>query len=50
MAESAVKSMVSVVPLKGSNYATWKVQAKMSLMKEGFWRIVDGTESVPTTL
>ena len=24
---------VSVVPLKGSNYATWKVQAKMSLRR-----------------
>jgi len=38
-----------VVPLKGSKYATWKVQAKMLLMKEGFWRIVDGMELVPTT-
>lgn len=48
MAES-VRSTVSVVPLNGSNYATWKVQAKMSLLKEELWRIVDGTEVVPTT-
>ena len=37
-----------MVSLKGCNYATWKVQAKMTLMKEGLWRIVDGTESVST--
>ena len=49
MAESAVRSTVSVVSLKGSNYATWNVQAKMSLMKEGLWRIVDGTKPVPMT-
>ena len=39
MAESR---MVFVVPLNGSNYATWKVQCKMALIKEGLWKIVEG--------
>ena len=39
--------MVSVVPLNGSNYATWKVQCKMALIKEGLWKIVEGTETAP---
>ena len=43
MAES--KTMLT--PLSGSNYTTWKVQCKMALMKEGVWRIVDGTETAP---
>ena len=34
------------VPLSVLNY-TWKVQCKMALMKEGVWRIVDGTETAP---
>ena len=33
-----------MVPLKGTNYATWKVQCKMALIKEG---IVDETEAAP---
>ena len=37
----------AIVPLKGTNYPTWKVQCKMSLMKDGLWRIVDGSESAP---
>jgi len=41
MAESR---SVSVIPLNGSNYRTWKVQCKMALMKEGLWGIVEGTE------
>ena len=45
MAESRI---VSVVPLNGSNYATWKVQCKMALIKEGIWKIdVEGTETAP---
>ena len=40
MAES-VRSTVSVVPLNSSNYATWKIQAKMTLLKERLWKIVD---------
>ncbi len=46
MAES-VRSTVSVVPLNSSKYATWKIQAKMTLLKEGLWKIVDGTEVAP---
>ncbi len=32
MAEGNVR--VSMIPLNGSNYATWKVQAKMTLLKD----------------
>ncbi len=46
MAES-VRSTVSVVPLNSGNYATWKIQAKMTLLKEGLWKIVNGTEVAP---
>ena len=31
-----------VVPLEGSNYATWKIQCRMALIKEDLWRIVAG--------
>ncbi|ORU94977.1 MAG: hypothetical protein A6F71_10150 [Cycloclasticus sp. symbiont of Poecilosclerida sp. M] len=44
MAESRT---VAVTPLNGSNYITWKVQCKMALMKEGLWKIADGTEVAP---
>ena len=44
MAESRT---VVVVPLKGSNYVTWKAQCRMALMKEGLWGIVNGTETAP---
>ena len=37
---------VTVIPLKGSNYPTWKIQCRMALMK-GLWKIVSGTEVVP---
>ena len=37
----------AIVPLKGTNYPMWKVQCKMSLMKDGLWRIVDGSKSAP---
>ena len=37
-----------LVLLCNENYATWKVQAKMCLMKEDLWRIVNGTETAPT--
>ena len=46
MAES--KTMLT--PLSVSNYTTWKVQCKMALMKEGVWRIVDGTETAPKAI
>ena len=44
MAESKT---VTVVPLNRSNYATWKVQYRMALMKDGLWSIVDGSEACP---
>ena len=37
-----------VVPLKGDNYATWKVQSRMAVIKEGYWNIVNKTEMAPT--
>ena len=36
---------VSIAPLNGSNYPTWKLQCKMALMKDGLWTIVNGTET-----
>ena len=45
MAES--KMTVSLVPLNGSNYPTWKVQCRMALVRDGLWRIVEGTETAP---
>ena len=38
---------VAVVPLNSSNYATWKVQCRMALIKDGLWDIVSGTETAP---
>ena len=38
---------VLVVPLKGTNYPSWKVQCRMALIREGLWGIVDGTEQPP---
>ena len=38
---------VTIVPLKGSNYPTWKIQCRMALMKEGLWGIVNETEAAP---
>lgn len=38
---------VAVVPLNSVNYATWKVQCRMALVKEGLWNIVNGTEKEP---
>ena len=35
MAEGS-KNTVSVVPLNGS---TWKIQAKMLMLKEGLWKL-----------
>ena len=37
----------AIVPLMGANYPTWKVQCKMSLMKDGLWGIVSGSERAP---
>ena len=38
---------VLIEPLNGQNYATWKVQCKMALIKDGLWNIVTGTEGEP---
>ena len=38
---------VTVVPLNGSNYPTWKVQCRMALIKDGLWSIVNGSEIPP---
>ena len=40
---------VSIVPLKGPNYATWKVQCTMALKKDGVWGIVSDTEEAPAS-
>ena len=42
------KSSVTIVPLTGNNFPTWKVQCKMALMKDGLWGLVSGTETVPS--
>ena len=38
---------ISIVPLNGSNYPTWKIQCRMALMKDGLGRFVNGTETSP---
>ena len=43
---------VSIVPLNGKNYPTWKVQCRMAavhqaLVKDGLWGIVSETERDP---
>ena len=42
-----VANTVSVTPLNGSNYPTWKVQCQMVLMKYGLWGNINGTETRP---
>ena len=44
MGESRI---VTVVPLNGSNFLTWKVQCRMALMKERLWNIVNAFEHAP---
>eukprot|EP00794_Sanderia_malayensis_P001906 gene1906-2164_t len=36
----------SIVPLNGSNYPTWKIQCRMTLIKDSLWSLIDGTEMV----
>lgn len=36
-----------IVLLNGSNYATWKIQCKMALIKNSLWGYVSGTEVEP---
>ena len=44
MAESKT---VSIIPLNGANYPSWKLQCRMVLIREGLWGIVAGTEEAP---
>ena len=37
----------AIVPLTGANYLAWKVQCKMSLIKDGLWGIINGSERAP---
>ena len=39
--------VVTVVPLNRLNYATWKVQCRMALLKGGLWGIVSRSEQSP---
>ena len=43
----AETTKVLIYPLNGHNFATWKVQCKMALIKDGLWNIVTGTEAEP---
>ena len=45
MATEATKILIK--PLNGANYATWKVQCRMALIREGLWNIVNETEDAP---
>ena len=40
-------SKILVKPLNGPNYATWKVQCKIALIKEGLWNTVTRIENAP---
>ena len=39
---------MSLVLLTGENYATWKIQVKMCLIKDDLWGIVNGNIVAPT--
>ena len=36
--------VINFVPLNGANYATWKMQGKMALIREDLWNIVYDTD------
>ena len=40
-------SLYRIEPLKGENYATWKVKMKLILMDTGMWGHADGTAQRP---
>lgn len=42
-----VAKHLAVVPLNDGNYATWKIQMKMHLLKDDLFGIVEGTETAP---
>ena len=37
----------SIVLLNEKNYATWKIQCRMALMKDGLWGVVTGNDEAP---
>ena len=39
---------VLIKSLNGTNYATWKIQCRMALIKDGLWGIVNDTKDTPT--
>ena len=41
--------LVNLVPLNGTNYATWKLQYKIALIRDGLWNIVNETEIIPNS-
>ena len=41
------QNTVEMIRLNGQNYGTWKVQAKVALLRDGLWGIVQGTEVAP---
>ena len=47
MATGISSEIKNIVPLNASNYATWKVQIRMLLVKDNLWNIVNGTEVAP---
>ena len=48
MATGGNHNHTSLEPLKGAeNFATWKIQCKMALMRDGLWGFVTGTEERP---
>lgn len=44
--EMAGKAM-AVEPLTGENFVTWKLQCQCTLMRDGLWELVDGSEVEP---
>ena len=43
---AAETKTTSIVPLNGTNYPAWQIQCRMALMKDGLWKLIDGTEVV----
>ena len=37
----------NMVPLMENNYATWKIQCRMALIRDGLWPIVNKEEVIP---
>lgn len=43
----ATFKVMTVTPLDGRNYRTWRVQCQMALMREGLWGLISGGEVEP---